>query len=200
VTRTRRCRRLGLSSALVGVVLLAGCSSSASEEPAARSGAAGGSAASGSAASGSSAAGSSTAGADPADPTPAVPTPSPVADDGEVATDPDHEPSPEAGGGGAVDVQVVTSFAGWDEVSGTVIAGGYVTGVVEDGGTCTLTLSRGGRDVVVETSGLADASTTACGGLEVAGSSLGGGRWSAVLSYRSGAAAGTAEPVQVDVP
>ena len=47
--------------------------------------------------------------------------------------------------GGSVDV--VTTYFGWDAGASAVLIGGYVTGVLEDGGTCTATLTQGGRSV-----------------------------------------------------
>ena len=192
MTPIRSRRPASLLAVLTAAILLGGCSS----EDAAETGA-----------SGSAAAGVTSPGA-PAGSTEAVGAPTtdvtstpPPAEPQDVATDPDPEPSSGSDTGGVVpDVEVVTSYAGWDATSGDVAAAGYVTGVVEDGGTCTLTLSRSGQEVVVEAPGLADASTTACGGLEVAGTALAPGQWSAVLAYRSDAASATAEPVRVDNP
>lgn len=191
MTPIRSRRPAILLAVLTAVILLGGCSSEDAAEPGAA---------------GSAAAGVTSPGA-PAGSTEAVGVPTtdvtstpPPAEPQDVATDPDPEPSSGSDTGVVPDVEVVTSYAGWDATSGDVAAAGYVTGVVEDGGTCTLTLSRSGQEVVVEAPGLADASTTACGGLEVAGTALAPGQWSAVLAYRSDAASGTAEPVRVDVP
>jgi hypothetical protein len=101
-------------------------------------------------------------------------------------------------GGGAVDV--VTTYFGWDAGASAVLIGGYVTGVLEDGGTCTATLTQGGRSVTGTSVSSADARTTACAEIQIPGSSLGSGAWSAVLSYQSPRGTGEAQPVTVEVP
>jgi len=95
---------------------------------------------------------------------------------------------------------VVLSFVGWDEESGSVQVGGYVSPVVEDGGTCTVELTREGRVVTATGPGFADATTTICGGLAVPGDELTAGEWTVVLSYESSAASGTSEGTTVVVP
>ena len=95
-------------------------------------------------------------------------------------------------------MQVSTTYTGWDDASATVVIAGYVSGAIEDGGTCTATLTKGGTTLTAEAEGIADASTTSCGQLAVSGASA--GTWSAVLSYQSGASAGKSAPVSVVVP
>jgi hypothetical protein len=111
----------------------------------------------------------------------------------EVAVDP---PAETAGG----NVGVVLSYVGWEQSSDAVEAGGFVSGVVEGGGTCRLTLTRGERSAVAETQGEADASTTVCGAIVVPGQELSEGTWKAVLSYESATASGVSAPVDVEVP
>ena len=96
-------------------------------------------------------------------------------------------------------VPVVMTYSGWNAASRRVMAGGYVTGVIEDGGTCTLTLTRNGVRVSAHGPARPDASTTACGGLTVSGGKLTSGTWKAVLSYASTASAGASSAVDVDV-
>jgi hypothetical protein len=116
--------------------------------------------------------------------------PNQVPDDVAAVTDP---PRPS-------DTEVVLSFVGWDEDTSSVQVGGYVTPVVEDGGTCTVDLTRG--DVTVEVSGpaVADATTTVCGGLTVPGDQLSAGTWEAVLRYESPLTSGASESLPVEVP
>jgi hypothetical protein len=96
-------------------------------------------------------------------------------------------------------VPVVVTFSGWNAVSEEVQVGGYVPGVVEDGGTCTLTLTQGDRSVAAEADATADAATTACGAVTVRGTELSDGTWSAVLSYESADRAGAADAVDIEV-
>jgi hypothetical protein len=96
-------------------------------------------------------------------------------------------------------VPVVMTYSGWNASARQVMVGGYVSGVIESGGTCTLTLSRAGARVTAHGPARPDAATTACGGLTVPGTSLTSGTWKAVLSYASKASAGTSSAVDIDV-
>ncbi|MGY1662199.1 hypothetical protein ACI78Q_13360 [Geodermatophilus sp. SYSU D00705] len=107
-----------------------------------------------------------------------------------IATDP---PRPTA-------TDVVLSYAGWDETTVSVQAGGYVSPVVEDGGTCTLDLTQDDRTVSVSAPAFADATTTVCGDLAVDGERLGEGTWTLVLRYTSPSAEGASEALSVEVP
>lgn len=109
--------------------------------------------------------------------------------DATVATDP-----PAARG----EIAVVVTYADW--VDGGVEVDGYVAGVVEDGGTCRLTLTRGDDVQTVEGVAASDASTTTCGSLIVAGGGLTAGDWSAVLTYDSTSSSGSSAPSVVAVP
>ena len=114
----------------------------------------------------------------------------------DVATDPPAEAS-SAGS----DVPVVVTYSGWQDTSAAVEVGAYVGGLVEDGGTCTLTLTKGGEEVATSTAGMADASSTSCGsGLTVPGVELASGTWSAVVSYESATSSGSSDDVAVEVP
>jgi hypothetical protein len=97
-------------------------------------------------------------------------------------------------------VRVVTTFHDWNVITHEVMVGGYVPGVIEDGGTCTLTLTSGSSTATGRTQAHADASTTTCGAVTVAGSRLAAGTWNAVLSYSSPEHRGAASPVTVQVP
>ncbi|WP_164704686.1 hypothetical protein [Blastococcus litoris] len=94
---------------------------------------------------------------------------------------------------------VSITFYGWDPVTQQAQAGGYVAGVVEDGGTCTLTLRLGGQTVTGTSTARPDAASTACGAVVVPGSQLGNGAWEAVLSYESPQHVGSSDPVTIEV-
>ena len=111
----------------------------------------------------------------------------------DVATDAPYTPEP-----GRADV--VVSYAGWDAGSSSVEVDGFVTSSIEDGGTCTVTLTRGADTRTASAPAFADASTTICPPLFVPGSELAPGRWEALLAYASASSAGTSAPVQVEVP
>jgi hypothetical protein len=95
-------------------------------------------------------------------------------------------------------VDVLLTYAGSDQGTGTVQAGGFVAGVLEDGGTCTLTLTRGGQEVSATSAATADATTTVCGLLETP-PGIAAGTWHAVLAYESSDAAGTSRSTEVTV-
>jgi hypothetical protein len=109
-----------------------------------------------------------------------------------VATDP-----PQVVDGNAVSVEVTTW--GWNAAQRRAQVRGYVAGVVEDGGTCTLTLAKDGRQVTADAQATPDASTTACGSVAVPGDQLTPGVWQAVLSYASPQSKGSAPAVAIEV-
>lgn len=119
-------------------------------------------------------------------------TDAPVEDEGgePVATDP---PRPE-------ETSVAISNAYWDPAEAALFASGYVSPVIEDGGSCTLLVSRDGTTVRATAEGIADATTTVCDRLVLPGDELRPGTWSVVLRYESGTASGESEPVDVEVP
>jgi hypothetical protein len=95
---------------------------------------------------------------------------------------------------------VVLSFVGWNTTTAAVEAGGYLSPVVEAGGTCTLALTKGSRTVTAVAPAQADASTTSCGNLAVPRTQLTPGTWMAVLRYSSRSTTGKSEPASVAVP
>ena len=138
----------------------------------------------------------------PATTTAAEPTPAPVAETSSAAPSPraptptvvaTDSPRPQA-------TDVVLSFVGWDTKTAAVEAGGYLSPVVESGGTCTLQLTMGSRTVTADAPAQADASTTSCGNLAVPRSRLTPGTWTAVLRYASTTSTGTSDPATVAVP
>jgi hypothetical protein len=96
-------------------------------------------------------------------------------------------------------VEVVTTFAGWNQLTSAVEVGAYVT-AVETPGTCTLRLTGPGGTVERNQPATADASTLACGALTVPGTELAPGTWSASVIYSSATSEGTSAPVEVVVP
>lgn len=95
---------------------------------------------------------------------------------------------------------VVLTFAEWDGAGSAVDAAGFVQGVVEDGGICTLTVSRGSAQVTAQGAAEADAATTTCGSLSVPGHSLAPGSWQVRLSYTSAGVDVSSDVVTVEVP
>jgi hypothetical protein len=96
-------------------------------------------------------------------------------------------------------VPVIVTFHGWDPGAELVEVAGYVAGVIEEGGSCTLTLTRDGQTVTGTSEAVPAASTTDCGGVTVPGDQVTDGVWSAVLTYESAAHEGSSEAWDVEV-
>jgi hypothetical protein len=79
-------------------------------------------------------------------------------------------------------------------------ARGYVSNVLEDGGTCTITFTKGSEKVTATSTGLIDVSKTTCRPITINPGQLGSGEWSAVLSYSSATSEGSSEAQVVKVP
>jgi hypothetical protein len=121
--------------------------------------------------------------------------PVPTAPSSEVATD---TPAPTEAAGTEVAPQL--TYYGWDATAGGVEAGGIVMGIVESGGTCTLTLTQGSTDVDVSVEAVDNVTSTSCPAMTVVGDRLQSGTWQATLSYESGTSQGTGDAVEVEVP
>lgn len=83
---------------------------------------------------------------------------------------------------------------------GLVQGSGIIPDIVESGGECTLTISRGG---IVRGESVAASSgreSTYCGLVTIATDGLESGTWDAVLSYRSLTTEGESAPTKVQVP
>lgn len=117
-----------------------------------------------------------------------------------AGTSPADERTPATDAPRPTETGVVLSYAGWEEGSRAVEAGGYVTPVVEDGGSCTLELTAGGLTRSVSVEAVADATTTVCPGLAVPGDELAPGTWTLRLQYSSDTTTGSSQPVDVEVP
>jgi predicted component of type VI protein secretion system len=130
-------------------------------------------------------------------PTP-TPTPTATSEPTPSATPtPTPTPTPTAPSRTSADVEL--SYLAFNAGSGAVEASGYAT-VYEDGGTCTLVLTKDGATARGVIDGLPDVATTSCGGLEVPGSQLSSGTWRAVLEYESPTTVGRSEAREVVVP
>jgi hypothetical protein len=72
----------------------------------------------------------------------------------------------------------------------------YVEGVIEDGGTCTVTATQGSQIVTGSSKGSADVRNTNCVNIPI---SLSGGHWSIVVSYSSASYEGKSTSYPVDL-
>ena len=121
--------------------------------------------------------------------------PVPTAPPSEVATD---APAPTAAAGEDVTPQL--TYYGWNADIPGVEAGGIVLGIVESGGTCTLTMTRDTTTVDISVEAVDNVSSTSCPAMTVPGDRLEPGSWQATLSYESGTSQGVGDAVEVDVP
>lgn len=74
---------------------------------------------------------------------------------------------------------------------------GYVSNVFEDGGTCTITYTKGSQKVTGSSEGIMDVNKTTCPTITVP--VLSSGDWTAVLSYSSPKISGSSAPQTVKV-
>jgi hypothetical protein len=120
----------------------------------------------------------------------------PAADDGSP-TEPAADPTGGEGGTSGT-LQPMLTFAG-AAGDGYELAG-MVPGIVEDGGTCTFEMTSGSTVVRREQGGVADATSTSCGTVQLAATELGVGSWTASVRYEGSAGAGTSATATVVIP
>jgi hypothetical protein len=120
--------------------------------------------------------------------------------DGVVETGPSASARPSSTAAALRSVVVNPTYSGWDPQAAAVVAGGFIADVVENGGTCTLTLTRDGVVASGSAEATADASTTSCGEVRAGGAEVGSGTWEAVLSYSSARSTGESDVFTVVVP
>lgn len=80
-----------------------------------------------------------------------------------------------------------------------VSVNGFVTGVVEDNGVCTLTATAAsdGKVLTATHIGEANATNTTCGMTTINRSKFHSGTWTLVLSYKSATAEGSSDPLEL---
>lgn len=90
-----------------------------------------------------------------------------------------------------VDVTLTTFY----KDDGALHANGFVAGVIENGGTCTLVLTNeSGKSVSVSREGHVNATNTTCGQSTIELSKLTPGKWTPELRYSSDTSKGTTGP------
>lgn len=105
--------------------------------------------------------------------------------------------SPSNSSSASKQANVTMSYANYE--SNQVSSAGFVNNVFEDGGVCTLTLSKGSTKITGTSTGLQDVNKTTCSPINIDRSKLGPGEWSAVLSYSSSSASGSSPARIVNV-
>lgn len=74
----------------------------------------------------------------------------------------------------------------------------YVSGVFEDGGTCTATFTKGGKTLTKTSSGFENVSYTQCGPINYEDGFLSPGKWSVTVKYNSATAEGVSDERSID--
>lgn len=94
------------------------------------------------------------------------------------------------------------TIANVDTNGENVSVGGYVSGIVEDGGICTfvLTDSVTKATVTVTGTGISNARTTSCGTHQSPIASFTKGSWTIVLSYKSDKASAKSSATSLEIP
>jgi hypothetical protein len=98
----------------------------------------------------------------------------------------------------AVTVEITT----FRQTSSDFTVNGFVNGVVENGGTCTLTMVSSGdasQKVTESRQGEANATNTTCGEISVPLRKLHAGKWNTTLSYSSATATGISDVNPLEV-
>lgn len=75
----------------------------------------------------------------------------------------------------------------------------YVTGVFEDGGTCTVTLTQGNQTITKTSTGFQNASYTQCTPISLTDAGLSEGVWTVIVSYSSSTAEGKSESTTLNI-
>lgn len=96
-------------------------------------------------------------------------------------------------------VTPVISSWGQNRQTKNVEIGGYVPGILENGGTCKLTLKNSGQEITESKVANPDAQSTSCGLITIVRSRLSAGTWTATLSYISSTSEGTSQPTLLGV-
>jgi hypothetical protein len=97
---------------------------------------------------------------------------------------------------------VTTEITTFRQTSSAFTVNGFVNGVIENGGTCTLTMVFSGdasQKVTESRPGEANATNTTCGEISVPLSKLHAGTWNTTLSYSSATATGTSDVNPLEV-
>lgn len=80
-----------------------------------------------------------------------------------------------------------------------VEVGAYVSNVIEDGGTCKLSLTQGSQTVTATTTAVSNARTTDCPTLSVKKNQLASGIWKAVVTYTSSGFSGASAVKEITI-
>lgn len=110
------------------------------------------------------------------------------------------QPSESAATDPETPVPLQVTFITLDVVQGTLEATGLVSGTAQDGGECTLVLTRDDVRFEVTAAATAASQNTYCGLMQVAPGELSPGEWSATLQYEAGSNSGVSDSQVVTLP
>lgn len=97
---------------------------------------------------------------------------------------------------------VVPIISAWGQPNGPgtdFAANGYIPGIVENDGMCTLTLTMSNITATVSKKSLENAQSTSCGQIAIPYNQLSRGEWNATLSYDSASSKGTSVITKVEI-
>lgn len=114
---------------------------------------------------------------------------------------PTAEPSPTAAQDAtSFDASATITLATVDPDTGELLVGGYVSGVMEDGGDCQYVITASSGDsFTVDTEGVANNGSTSCGSMTVARSQAPAGSYTVRLLYASDSGEARSDAVEVEV-
>ncbi len=99
-----------------------------------------------------------------------------------------------AGDSTATSKKVTPVISSWNYSESNLQASGFVPGVIESTGTCTLTVVNGSQSASASVPGTPNVQNVSCGLIKIPRSKLGSGSWKLTLEYSSPGHSGTSEP------
>lgn len=108
-------------------------------------------------------------------------------------------PSSNTSPSSATSKKVVTPIMTTWGASPSVEVRGYIPSLNEEGGICTVNLTKGDQKVTESRTATADATTVSCGLITIARDRLSAGTWTATLAYASNSAEGTSTSNSIEV-
>ena len=94
---------------------------------------------------------------------------------------------------------LVVTYSAWNSDGNDAEVAGYVPGRQVPPGICTLRLTQDGQTVQASRTATADVRTTDCGTLTIPGGQVANGTWTGSLSYRSTGGPSASAPVTIKV-
>jgi hypothetical protein len=99
-------------------------------------------------------------------------------------------------------VSAVVSIAGVDLDGKHVSVSGYVSGLIQDGGSCVFvaTPKSGAAPITIPNTGIKNVMNTSCGTVQSPIANFSRGSWSVVLKYTSGKTSVSSGAVEMEIP